>query len=42
MSGTALDHRLVRDYLRELDKAMRGLPDTQARECSARCRSAAT
>jgi len=32
MSGTALDHRLVRDYLRELDKAMRGLPDTQARE----------
>jgi Nitrate and nitrite sensing len=32
MSGTALDHRLVRDYLRELDKAMRGLPDSQARE----------
>ena len=32
MSGTALDHRLVRDYLRELDKAMRGLPETQARE----------
>jgi hypothetical protein len=32
MSGTALDHRLVRDYLRDLDKAMRGLPDTQARE----------
>jgi hypothetical protein len=32
MNGTALDHRLVRDYLRELDKAMRGLPDTQARE----------
>ena len=32
MSGTALDHRLVRHYLRELDKAMRGLPDTQARE----------
>jgi hypothetical protein len=32
MSGTTLDHRLVRDYLRELDKAMRGLPDTQARE----------
>jgi hypothetical protein len=32
MSGTALDHRLVRDYLRDLDKAMRGLPDTQAHE----------
>jgi hypothetical protein len=32
MSGTALDHRLVRDYLRDPDKAMRGLPDTQARE----------
>jgi len=32
MSGTALDHRLVRDYLRELDKAMRGLPDSLARE----------
>ena len=32
MSGTAVDHRLVRDYLRDLDKAMRGLPDTQARE----------
>jgi len=32
MSGTALDHRLVRDYLRDLDKAMRGLPDTQACE----------
>jgi hypothetical protein len=32
MSGTALDHRLVRDYLRDLDKAMRGLPATQARE----------
>jgi hypothetical protein len=32
MNGTALGHRLVRDYLRELDKAMRGLPDTQARE----------
>jgi hypothetical protein len=30
--STALDHRLVRDYLRELDKAMRGLPDTPARE----------
>ena len=32
MSGTALDHRLVRDYLRELDAAMRGLPAAQARE----------
>jgi hypothetical protein len=32
MSGTALDCRLVRDYLREFDKAMRGLPDSLARE----------
>jgi uncharacterized membrane protein len=32
MSGTALDHRLVRDYLRELDAAMRGLQAAQARE----------
>jgi hypothetical protein len=32
MSGTALDHRLVRGYLRELDAAMRGLPAAQARE----------
>jgi Nitrate and nitrite sensing/HAAS len=32
MSGTVLDHRLVRDYLRELDAAMRGLPTVQARE----------
>jgi len=32
MSGTALDHRLVRDYLRELDAAMRGVPAAQARE----------
>lgn len=32
MSGTALDHRLVRDYLAELDAAMRGLPAAQARE----------
>ena len=32
MSGTALDHQLVRDYLRELDAAMRGLPAAQARE----------
>jgi len=32
MSGTALDHRLVREYLRELDTAMRGVPAAQARE----------
>ena len=32
MSGTALDHRLVRAYLRELDAALRGLPAAQARE----------
>jgi len=32
MSGTALDHPLVRDYLRGLDAAMRGLPAAQARE----------
>lgn len=32
MSGTALDHPLVRDYLSELDAAMRGLPAAQARE----------
>jgi len=32
MSGTALDHRLVRDYLRELDAAMRGVPAAQAGE----------
>ena len=32
MSGTAFDHRLVRDYLRELDAAMRGLPAAQTRE----------
>ncbi len=32
MSGTALDHRLVRDYLRELNAAMRGVPAAQARE----------
>jgi len=32
VSGTALDHRLVRDYLRELDAAMRGLPAAAARE----------
>ncbi len=32
MSGTVLDHRLVRSYLGELDAAMRGLPAAQARE----------
>ena len=32
MSGTVLDHWLVRDYLCELDAAMRGLPPTQAHE----------
>jgi hypothetical protein len=32
MSDTALDHRLVQDYLCELDAAMRGLPAEQARE----------
>jgi nitrate/nitrite sensing protein/HAAS domain-containing protein len=32
VSGTALDHRLVRGYLSELDAAMRGLPAAQARE----------
>ena len=32
MSGTALDRRLVRDYLRELDAALRGLPAAAARE----------
>jgi hypothetical protein len=32
MSGTVLEHRLVRDYLGELDAATRGLPSAQARE----------
>jgi hypothetical protein len=32
MSGTVLDHWLVRGYLRELDAVMRGLPPAQARE----------
>jgi hypothetical protein len=32
MSGTALNHRLVRAYLRELDAALRGLPAAQGRE----------
>jgi len=32
MKGTRLDHRLVQDYLRELDVAMATLPAAQARE----------
>ena len=32
MSGTVLDHRLVRGYLRDLDAAMRGVPAAAARE----------
>ena len=32
MSGTVLDHRLVRDYLCQLDAAMRGLSAAQADE----------
>jgi len=32
MSDTALDHRLVQDYLCELDGALRGVPAAQARE----------
>jgi hypothetical protein len=32
MTGTALDHRLVRDYLRRLDTAMRGWPPERAAE----------
>jgi hypothetical protein len=32
MSGTALDHWLVRAYLRELDAALRAVPTAQARE----------
>ena len=32
MSGTVLEHRLVRDYLGELDAATSGLPPAQARE----------
>lgn len=32
MSGTALDHPLVRGYLRELDAALRDLPAAQASE----------
>ena len=32
MSGTSIDHELVRDYLRALDAALRGLPAAQARE----------
>src|SRR5215469_6960219 len=32
MTGTGLDHRLVRDYLRELEAAMATLPAARARE----------
>jgi hypothetical protein len=32
MSGTALDHPLIRDYLRELDAAFSASPAGQARE----------
>ena len=32
MSGTALDHPLVRDYLRDLDQALAALPPEQASE----------
>jgi hypothetical protein len=39
MSGTALDHHLVRDYLAELDAAMRGLPPVQARELKEQLRA---
>ena len=32
MSGTALEHRLVREYLTQLDVALAGLPSAKARE----------
>src|ERR1700756_2726562 len=32
MRGTALEHRLVRDYLTQLDIALGGLPSAKARE----------
>ena len=32
MSGTALQHPLVRDYLTQLDLALGGLPSAKARE----------
>jgi hypothetical protein len=32
MSGTALEHRLVREYLTQLDVALGGLPSAKARE----------
>ena len=32
MTSTALDHQLIRDYLREFDTAARGLPAAQARD----------
>jgi hypothetical protein len=35
MTGTGLDHRLVRDYLRELDAALAMLPAVRARELRA-------
>src|SRR5215467_8908659 len=35
MTGTGLDHRLVRDYLRELDAALATLPAARARELKA-------
>jgi hypothetical protein len=39
MSGTALDHHLVRDYLAELDAGMRGLPPAQVRELKEQLRA---
>jgi hypothetical protein len=39
MSGTVLDHHLVRDYLAGLDAAMRGLPPAQARELKEQLRA---
>ena len=32
MSGTALEHRLVREYLTQLEVALAGLPSAKARE----------
>lgn len=39
MSGTALDHPLVRDYLRELDRALAVLPPEQAYELTEQIRT---
>jgi hypothetical protein len=39
MSGTVLDHHLVRDYLAKLDAAMRDLPPAQARELKEQLRA---